>query len=76
MSKIIKLTQTDIENMVKRIIKENDFDDFDTNISPEEMMGSGGVGVELTLAQDPDTGEYYVLKNGESENPEVVAKTK
>jgi hypothetical protein len=76
MSKVVKLKQSDIEKMVSRIINENEFDDFDTQVNPEEMMGSGGVGVELTLGQDPDTGEYYVLKNGESDNPEVVAKTK
>lgn len=45
MSKIIKLKQSDIENIVKNIIKESpEFDDFDTQIGPEELPG----------ANDPD----------------------
>jgi hypothetical protein len=72
MSKVIKLKQSDIEKIVNNILQENEFDDFDTKIQPEELSG----GVELTLAQDEETGEYYVLKNGQSDNPEVVAKTK
>lgn len=78
MSKVIKLKQSDIEKIVNNILQEGEFDpndnfdDFDTKVQPEELSG----GVELTLAQDEETGEYYVLKNGQSDNPEIVAKTK
>ena len=78
MSKVIKLKQSDIEKIVNNILQEGEFDpndqfdDFDTQIQPEELQNTE----EFTLAQDPETGEYYVLKNGQSDNPEVVAKTK
>lgn len=70
MSKVVKLKQSDIERIVENIMKENEFDDFDTQIQPEE------VGDELTLAQNPKTGEFFVLKNATTENPEIVARTK
>jgi hypothetical protein len=38
MSKIIKLKQSDIENIVKNIIKEAP--EFDTQIEPEELPGA------------------------------------
>jgi hypothetical protein len=74
MSKVIKLKQSDIEKIVNNILQEGEFelDDFNTQIQPEELRNTE----EFTLAQDPETGEYYVLKNGQSDNPEVVAKTK
>jgi len=37
MAKIIKLSLTDIENIVKNTINEAEFDDFDTKIQPEEL---------------------------------------
>ncbi len=41
MSKVIKLKQSDIERIVNNILKENEkdseFDDFDTQIQPEEL---------------------------------------
>ena len=74
MSKVIKLKQSDIEKIVKNILQEGEFesDDFNNKIQSEELPNPE----EFTLAQDPETGEYYVLKNGQSDNPEIVAKTK
>jgi hypothetical protein len=40
MSKIVKLKLSDIENIVRKTIKESEFDDFDTNIQPEELPGA------------------------------------
>ncbi len=39
MSKVIKLKQSDIEKIVNNILKESngEFDDFDTQIQPEEL---------------------------------------
>jgi hypothetical protein len=39
MSKIVKLKQSDIEKIVNNILKESngEFDDFDTQIQPEEL---------------------------------------
>jgi hypothetical protein len=66
MAKIIKLKQSDIENIVNEIIDENPdvtSDDNQENDSPS-----------LTLGQDAD-GNYYVFKNGLSGEPEIVAKS-
>ena len=66
MAKIIKLKQSDIENIVNEIVDENPdmtSDNDQSNDSPA-----------LTLGQDAD-GNYYVFKNGLSGNPEVVAKS-
>ena len=37
MSKVIKVKQSDIENIVKQVLSEQNFDDFDTTIQPEEL---------------------------------------
>jgi len=78
MAKIIKLKQSDIEKIVENILKESEgFDDFDTQIQPEERPGADEheASVELALGQD-DQGNFYVIKNGDQENPEIVVKTK
>jgi hypothetical protein len=67
MAKIVKLSISDIENIVKKTIKESEFDDFDTKIQPEEQE------VLLSLAQD-EQGNFYVVKDAHTDNPEVVAK--
>ena len=74
MSKVIKLKQSDIENIVKNIIKEaNEFDDFDTQIGVEELPG----------ADDPDMNdpelnpENLELQNPQGEPGEIgIAKDK
>lgn len=74
MAKVIKLKQTDITRIVEGILKEQqEFDDFDTKIQPEELPGDDYH--ELTIGQD-ENGEYYVIDNAKSDNPEIVAKTK
>lgn len=66
MSKIIKLKQSDVEKIVNDIIKENEEAE-----QTEQMSGA----TELTLGID-DEGNYYVMKNADSEKPEIIAKTK
>jgi hypothetical protein len=74
MAKVIKLKQTDITRIVEGILKEQqEIDDFDTKIQPEELPGDDAH--ELTIGQD-ENGEYYVIDNAKSDNPEIVAKTK
>ena len=129
MSKVIKLKQSDVENIVRNIISERHQylpDDFDTQIQPEELPNdseryfddvdqeelsgwtedgsdgydrqaeinygvedddrtprphelegdideSEGPGVTLTLGTDDD-GNFYVMKNAQSDNPEIVAQ--
>ena len=75
MAKVVKLKQSDITRIVENIIKEqgSEFDDFDTKIQPEELPGADAH--ELTLGMD-DQGNYYVIDNAKSDNPEVVVKTK
>jgi hypothetical protein len=66
MAKIIKLKQSDIENIVNEIVDENpdlSVDNDPSNDSPA-----------LTLGQDAE-GNYYVFKNGLSGEPEIVAKS-
>jgi hypothetical protein len=79
MSKVIKLKQSDIENIVKNIIKEaNEFDDFDTQIGVEELPGANdpelnpenlelqnpqGEPGEIGIAKDKD-GRYYIADIG------------
>lgn len=72
MAKVIKLKQSDIEQIVTNIINEQQFDDFDTQIQPEELGDEGQV--ELMLGQDEE-GNYYVMKN-DGGQPEIIAKTK
>lgn len=41
MNKVIKLSINDIENIIKKTLRESDgFDDFDTQIQPEELPGA------------------------------------
>jgi len=37
MSKIVKVKLSDIENIVKMVVEQQSFDDFDTKIQPEEL---------------------------------------
>lgn len=75
MAKVIKLKQSDIQKIVENVLKEQQFDDFDTQVQPEERPGMEEyeAEVELSLGQD-DQGNFYVIKNGDDENPEIVAK--
>jgi hypothetical protein len=75
MSRVIKLKQQDIENIVKTILEEEqptEFDDFDTKIQPEELPGANDE--ELTLGQDKE-GNFYVFINADEPNPDIVLKT-
>lgn len=84
MAKVIKLKQSDIEKIVESIIKENQ--EWQGSEDPEiRQMGQVGAeevpgeeedqaSVELALGQD-DQGNFYVIKNGDEENPEIVFKT-
>lgn len=76
MKKVVKLKQSDVETLVKNIVEQMEFDDFDTKIQPEELPNDDfeDDALELTLGQD-ENGTYYVMKNGSSSNPEIVAKT-
>jgi hypothetical protein len=66
MAKIIKLKQSDIENIVNEIVDENPELNMDDNQPTDATT--------LTLGQDAD-GNYYVFKNGLSGEPEIVAKS-
>lgn len=65
MKKVVKLSIKDLENIVKRTINEAEFDDFDTQIQPEELPGSQDYEdeeeVKRTLAIGKgDDGKIYV----------------
>lgn len=76
---VIKLKQSDIEKIVNNILKEGEFDDFDTEIQPEEIPNNDELmndpEIQLALAQD-ENGNFYVMSGVNSENPEIEAETK
>jgi hypothetical protein len=52
MAKIVKIKQKDIENIVKNIISENQFQDTDiTDETSEEASDETGLGPEYEIAQ-------------------------
>lgn len=67
MGKVIKLKQSDVENIVANIISESEMD----NSSDLKEIDNE---VELTLGID-DEGNYYVMKNGKTDNPDILYKT-
>lgn len=74
MSKVIKLKQSDIENIVKNIIKEApEFDDFDTQIGPEELPGADDPDMnDPAFHEDPKTGEKYYEDDSKEPSDSVV----
>ena len=63
MSKTIKLKQTDLETLIQKVLSES--------MEMEEVEG-GGNGAEVILAINPDTKEVYVVKDPDSDYPEIV----
>lgn len=75
--KIVKIKQSDIERIVENIVKENQgLDEFDGQPQSDDFSGEPDGGEDLIVGQNPKTGEYFVLKNAQTENPEIVARTK
>jgi hypothetical protein len=76
---VIKLKQSDIEKIVNNILKEGEFDDFDTEVQPEEIPNNDELmndpEIQLALAQDKN-GNFYVMSGANGENPEIEAETK
>lgn len=77
MTKVIKLKQSDVEKIVESIVRESqEFDDFDTQVQPEELPEmEDESAVELALGQD-DEGNFYVMDVDDQDNPKIVFKTK
>jgi len=74
MSKVIKLKQSDIENIVKNIIKEaNEFDDFDTQIGPEELPGADDP--DMNSFEDDDESTYKNPQTGEEYHEDPSKKS-
>lgn len=74
--KVIKLTISDLEKIVNRTISESEgFDDFDTQVHPEETSDGDSYDerqeLMLTLAQKSD-GTFIAIKNADSDNPEII----
>ena len=66
MSKVIKLKQSDIENIVSNIIKEQSQE----NNAPQNK---GGVELQLGIADD---GTYYVFRTLDNGQDEILAHVK
>ncbi len=71
--KIIKLKISDIARIVKESINGITEKSFENEEQESPEINSEASGVELTLAKDKN-GKFYVLKNAQSGNPEIVAK--
>ena len=75
MSKIIKLNLNDLHKIVNKVVTESEFDDFDTQVQPEELPGADDheemEKINLTIAQDA-SGKTYVIKDASTNNPEVL----
>lgn len=72
MSKVIKLKQSDLTNIVLNIVEQIE-EDLSTDVQTEE--GAENSGEELALGKDPKTGREYVIKNPMGPNPELIYKS-
>jgi hypothetical protein len=72
MSKIVKLKQSDIEKIVNNILKESngEFDDFDTQIQPEELPDEMGTIEDLVRKHGLDPNDLDF--NGDRKIPEIL----
>jgi hypothetical protein len=70
MSKVIKIKQSDIEKIVNNILKENEFDDFDTQIQPEELPDEMGTIEDLVRKHGLDPNDLDF--NGDRKIPEIL----
>jgi len=82
MAKVIKLKQSDIEKIVEGIIKEQEWKGSNDpaimqlgQVGADEVPREDNDSVELSLGQD-ENGNFYVMKNNGSGEPQVVLKTK
>lgn len=75
MKKVVKLSIKDLENIVKRTINEAEFNDFDTQVQPEELPGAQDYDDEQELKRTVaigkgDDGKIYVT---DVETGEIIA---
>lgn len=74
MSQKIKISESDILNHVKTVVKE----ELDSETSdPNSIVNRGpsGDGAKLTLARDAQ-GKFYIIKDAYTDNPVVVYQEK
>lgn len=86
-AKVIKLTESDIANLIIKIMQEGKSLDEYIQSSPDVQTATGGsdvdvdadapgVQVELTLAQNPENNDVYILKNAFTDEPEILGVVK
>ena len=64
MAKVVKIKQKDIENIVKNIISENQFQDTDiTDEFSEEASDETGLGPEYEVAHPKPMKGFYLTKD-------------
>jgi hypothetical protein len=71
---VIKLKQSDIENIVKTIVSEQISTDQEIPVDDVQVADNQS-GVELNMMVDPN-GKFYVVDMSNPENPRVVATSK
>jgi hypothetical protein len=71
---VIKLKQSDIENIVKTIVSEQTSTDQEIPVDDVQVADNQS-GVELNMMVDPN-GKFYVVDMSNPENPRVVATPK
>ena len=74
MSKVIKLKQSDIERIVENILSEQGFDDFDTQIQPEELPQEPEISPE-DMEDEPQAPEFLLGKDEEGNIALINTKT-
>lgn len=86
MSKIINLKKTDLANIVTKVIKEQNNNDFEPE-SNDTLQGtetnsdnlnlgqkfSDDLSGDLTFSEDGEGQNYVIIKNAFTDNPEIVA---
>lgn len=72
---VIKLKQSDIENIVKTIVSEQTSTNQEEVPVDDVQVTDNQSGVELNMMVDPN-GKFYVVDMSNPENPRVVATSK
>jgi hypothetical protein len=73
MSKVIKLKQKDVENIVLNVMMESKLNEQNTETPVDNSSDTSAI--ELTVGMD-ELGNYYIFKNGGTPQAKLVAKVK
>ena len=72
MSKIVKLKISDLEKIVKNVLSEAEFDDFDTKVQPEELPDYEDYEAEREMEKSSDSHNPENIVVGKDQNGNIV----